>query len=118
MEPFAGTITWPNPWRAFTTGVEILRNRPAIACSRCRPIQPSSIAVPESETEPGKSVTDFRHRHEEPPQQSAAIIFDHQDDRGLVYGEKCVGEPAARGIEGIGEAITAPDFIAIGGEKM
>src|SRR3954465_13867260 len=105
-------MTWPKPWRAFTTEAEMLRNRPAIACSRCRVIQLSSIVFPENEAEPGKPETDLRFRHEKLPQQPAPKILDHHDDRALVYGEKRIGIPVACGVEGIGEAVTAPDLAA------
>jgi len=79
-EPFAGTMTWPKPARDFTTGAEILRNKPAIAYSRCCAIQRSSTVASDLKTEPGKAVPHFRNRHEKVPQQAGAMVFDHQDD--------------------------------------
>ena len=41
-----------------------------------------------------------------------AVVFDHDHDRTLVDGQEGGGEPAHVEVEGIGEALVSPNFIA------
>ena len=40
------------------------------------------------------------------------MVFDHNHDRTLVDGQEGGGEPAHIEVEGIGEALVSPNFIA------
>ena len=47
--------------------------------------------------------------HEQPPDQGAAVIFDHDDDGTLIDGQMCLCIPAPAFAKAVGKAIGAPD---------
>src|SRR3546814_14541504 len=61
------------------------------------------------EAEPAQTGNDLLAAHEQVPQQPGTVILDHHHDRPLVAREVAVGDPALRAVEGIDEAVAAPD---------
>src|SRR3546814_12442715 len=62
------------------------------------------------EAEPAQTGNDLLAAHEQVPQQPGTVILDHHHDRPLVDREVAVGDPALRAVEGIDEAVAAPDL--------
>src|SRR3546814_12600617 len=59
---------------------------------------------------PAQTGNDLLAAHEQVPQQPGTVILDHHHDRPLVDREVAVGDPALRAVEGIDEAVAAPDL--------
>src|SRR6516162_855075 len=59
--------------------------------------------------EPG---LDFADPHEQLPQERAAIILDHRDDRALADRDVSVGVPVLLLTEALGETKASPDTVA------
>ena len=48
------------------------------------------------------------------PEESGAVVFDHDHNGALVDGQERTGSPVFGGIKGVLEAIIAPQFISKG----
>lgn len=63
----------------------------------------------------GEGAAGFRGAHEVEPNEFAAEVFRHDERDADVDGDDVGGDPAGVGVEGVGEAVAAPDFFAAGG---
>src|SRR5215472_8463694 len=108
----------PNPGRSMT---DALQKWPAASAprrsaparrSRHRALAVRSREVRAAEAERLEPGLDFRDRHEQFPQERAAMILDHGDDRALADRDVSVGVPVLLLTEALDETKASPDTVA------
>lgn len=65
-----------------------------------------------------QTAANLRRLHEQIPQQSRAVIFDHDDDGALIDGQKGICIPVPGLAKSVDEPISAPHLLTMRVEKV